>query len=171
MNRSQTVLLLAVSAIGVIVAAKRGLEPRLPDVTDSTGAVTLPNGWRVTPAGTHIQLPGDLPMKMQVLAGGSQLLVNTGGYHDHSLSVIDTASRKISTTLDVIKTWDGMAFDPSSGVVYLSGGGKAKNGFAQALARLGIAGPMNDAIDKPILRVLRGWQIETDATAVDCRSG
>jgi YVTN family beta-propeller protein len=153
MNRSRTVLLLAVFAIGVTVTAKRGLEPRRPDVTDSTGAVTLPNGWRITPAGTHIELPGDLPMKMQLTAGGSELLVNTGGYHDHSLSVIDTASRKIATSLDVAKTWDGMAFDPSSGVTYLSGGGKAKDGFAQALSRLGIKGPMSDAIDKPILRV------------------
>jgi hypothetical protein len=24
---------------------------RLPNVTDSTGAVTLPNGWRISPAG------------------------------------------------------------------------------------------------------------------------
>jgi YVTN family beta-propeller protein len=153
MNRSRTLILLAVSAVGIIVAAKRGLEPRRPNVTDSTGAVTLPNGWRITPAGTHIELPGDLPMKMQTAAGGSQLLVNTGGYHDHSLNVIDTASKKIAATLDVAKTWDGMAFDPSSGVVYLSGGGQAKNSFAQTLARLGITGPMRDAIDKPILRV------------------
>jgi YVTN family beta-propeller protein len=153
MNRSRTVVLLIVSAIGVVVAAKRGLEPRRPDITDSTGAVTLPNGWRITPAGTHIELPGDLPMKMQLTADGSQLLVNTGGYHDHSISVLDSASKRVSSSLDVTKTWDGMAFDPSSGVVYLSGGGKAKNGFAQALARLGITAPMRDAIDKPILRV------------------
>jgi YVTN family beta-propeller protein len=153
MSRSRTILLLAVvSAIGITVAATR-LQTRVPNVTDSTGAVTLPNGWRITPAGTHIELPGDLPMKMQMAGGGSQLLVNTGGYHDHSLNVIDTATRKISATLDVTKTWDGMAFDAASGVVYLSGGGKAKNGFAQALARLGINGPMKDAIDKPILRV------------------
>jgi len=154
MKRSRMILLLALlSAIGLAVAAKRGLERRLPNVTDSTGAVTLPNGWRITPAGMHIQLPGDLPMKMQVAAGGSLLLVNTGGYHDHSLNVIDTASRELAATLDVAKTWDGMAFDPVSGVVYLSGGGKAKNGFARVLARLGITGPMSDSIDKPILRV------------------
>lgn len=134
------------------MAAKRSLERRAPDITDSTGAVTLPNRWRITPAGTHIPLPGDLPMKMLVAGKGSQLLVNTAGYHDHSLSVIDTASRKIAATVDVVKTRDGMAFDPASGVVYLSGGGKAKNGFAQTLAQLGITGPMRDAIDKPILR-------------------
>ena len=154
MKRSGIIVVLAtLSAIGLAVAAKRGLEHRLPNVTDSTGAITLPNGWRITPAGTHIQLPGDLPMKMQTIAGSSQLIVNTGGYHDHSLNVIDTNTRKIAATLDVAKTWDGMAFDPQSGTVYLSGGGKAGNGFVQAMARLGLTGLMSESVDKPILRV------------------
>ncbi len=66
-------------------------------------------------------------MKMQVIADGSQLLVVTGGYHDHSLSVIDVHSAERTATLDVVKTWDGMAFDAATGTVYLSGGGHAKS--------------------------------------------
>jgi YVTN family beta-propeller protein len=147
--------LVLASLLGLAVAARRTSDrsPRVPDVTDSTGAVTLPNGWRITPAGRHIKLPGDLPMKMEVAAGGSQLLVLTSGFHDHSLSVIDVRSAERIATLDVVKTWAGMAFDPSSGTVYLSGGGHAKNGFAEAMARLGLNPAMKDSIEKPILRV------------------
>jgi len=138
--------------LGAALAATIHRANRFPNVTDSTGAVTLPNGWKITPAGTHIKLPGDLPMKM-ALAGGERLLVLTAGYHDHSLNVIDTRSRELVSTLDVVKTWDGMAFDSASGTVYLSGGGRAKRGFAAAIARLGMNPAMKEFIDKPILRV------------------
>ena len=155
MKRYAWMLLALTSLLGLALAARRTLERshRVPDVTDSTGAVTLPNGWRITPAGRHVKLPGDLPMKMQLTAGGSQLLVLTGGFHDHSLSVIDTRSAQQTATLDVVKTWDGMAFDAASGTAYLSGGGHGKRGFAAALARLGLSPAMKDSIEKPILRV------------------
>jgi YVTN family beta-propeller protein len=143
-----SVLGLALAGNAIVNTAKR-----VPNVTSSTGAVTLPNGWRITPAGTHIPLPGDLPMKMHVTADGSQLLVLTGGFHDHSLNVIDLHSRKLSTTLDVVKTWDGMAFDPTSGTVYLPGGGPGKPSFPASLARFHVTSPMKEFIDKPILRV------------------
>ncbi len=152
--RSALTLTLAVGSIfGLAVAARRTIEKRrLPDVTDSAGAVTLPNGWRITPAGTHIKLPGDLPMKMVVADGGSKLLVLTAGYHDHSLNVIDLRSRELTATLDVVKAWDGMAVDPATGTVYLSGGGRAKRGFTATLERLGLSSPMTDSLDTPILR-------------------
>jgi YVTN family beta-propeller protein len=137
--------------LGIGVAATINRARRLPNVTDSIGATTLPNGWKITPAGTHVKLPGDLPMKM-MQGKGSQLLVLTAGYHDHSLNVIDVHSHELVATLDVVKAWDGMAFDPDSGTVYLSGGGHAKRGFAEALARLGLSPAMKDSIEKPILR-------------------
>jgi len=155
MKRSALILTLALaSLLGLAVAARRTLEGshRVPNATDSTGAVTLPNGWRITPAGKHVKLPGDLPMKMQVLGDGSQILVLTGGYHDHSLNVIDVHTAERTASLDVVKTWDGMAFDAASGTVYLSGGGHAKRGFADALARLGLNPAMKDSIERPILR-------------------
>jgi YVTN family beta-propeller protein len=150
MKRSLSILLTtAALALTLALAASR-LTHRVPDVTDSTGAVTLPNGWRITPAGKHVNLPGDLPMKM-ALPGGSQLLVLTAGYHDHSLSLIDVKTRELTASLDVVKAWDGMAFDAASGTAYLSGGGLPKRGFANVLARM--TSPMKSSIDKPILRV------------------
>ena len=156
MKRIALILPLALaSLLGLALAARRTLDSahRMPNVTDSTGAVTLPNGWRITPAGKHVKLPGDLPMKMAVIGDGSRLLVLTGGYHHHSLNVLDVRTAESIATLDVVKTWDGMAFDSASGTVYLSGGGRAKRNFAEVLVRLGITSPLKDAIDKPILRV------------------
>jgi YVTN family beta-propeller protein len=153
MKRSHLFILAAALAAGIAFAAGTRLMHRMPDVKDSTGAVTLPNGWRITPAGKHIKLPGDLPMKIAVVNGGSQLLVLTAGYHDHSLNVVTPGTQEVTATLDVVKAWDGMAFDPASGSVYLSGGGgKAKQGFAQALARLASRPAMADSLDEPILR-------------------
>jgi hypothetical protein len=141
MKRALIILGTLASLLGVAVAAKRVMErSRVPNITDSTGATTLPNGWRITPAGTHIELPGDLPMKM-VAADADHLLVLTGGYHDHSLNVIDVRAQKRTASLDVVKTWDGMAFDQATGTVYMSGGGPGKRSFPETIRRLGITSP------------------------------
>ena len=152
MKRSRIVCSVAFALAGLVLAAAVVRSNRLPDVRDSTGAVTLPNGWRITPAGKHIQLPGDLPMKMAEVGDGARFLVLTAGYHDHSLSVINPRTREIESTLNVVKAWDGMAFDRATGLVYLSGGGHAKRGFTEVLARMSMSSVMKDSIEKPILR-------------------
>src|SRR5271165_2714739 len=118
---------------GLALAAIRA--NRVPNVKDSTGAVTLPNGWRITPAGRHIKLPGDLPMKMIVTADG-KLLVNTAGWHDHDVNVIDIKSEKLEQSFDIGKNWDGMSLDPASGTVFISSGGTPKAGYEGAAANL-----------------------------------
>jgi YVTN family beta-propeller protein len=144
----------AVCLLGVAYSAKTALERKhLPNKPDATGAITLPNGWRITPAGHQIALPGDLPMKMVATPDGKSVLVSTGGYHDHSLSVIDVQSGKITSTIDVIKTWDGMAADLASGTIYLSGGGHPTRGFGDLLTRIGSTSPMKDTLEKPVLAV------------------
>jgi YVTN family beta-propeller protein len=153
MKHLRFVLFLAlVLAAGLAIAATIERSIRVPNVKDSTGAVTLPNGWRITPAGKHIALPGDLPMKIAAAGDGSRILVLTAGFHDHSLSAIDPRTQEVTATLDVVKSWDGLAFDPASGTVFLSGGGPVRRGFLEALTRLGLSPAMKDSVDKPILR-------------------
>ena len=93
----------------------------LPDLPDGTGT-RLPNGWRLTPAGTHIPLPGDLPLKMLFSPDGKYLLVNTGGYHNHSVSVVDPQTGTVVSSVDVDKDWAGLCFDPSGHTVYVAAG-------------------------------------------------
>lgn len=86
------------------------------------GATQLPNGWQITPAGRHIALPGDLPLMMVVSPDGKSLLVNTGGWHDQSVSVIDMASERVTQSVDVDKNWAGLCFDAAGANVYAASG-------------------------------------------------
>ena len=97
----------------------------LPDLAQAEG-VRLPNGWRVTPAGKHISLPGDLPLDMAFSPDGKFLLVNTAGYHDHGVDVIDPATGKLVQHVDTGKSWAGLCFGNGGQDVYVSGGGIVK---------------------------------------------
>src|SRR5581483_5694149 len=110
MKRKHVISALAIVALAAIalVGAKVKQERKylLPNKL-SEGRMLLPNGWRITPAGRHIKLPGDLPMKMIVTAD-DKLIVNTAGWHDHTVNVIDLKAEKVTQTFEVAKNWDGM---------------------------------------------------------------
>src|SRR5438132_1478649 len=126
MQRHYRALALGIIALAgiALIAAKVKQERHylLPNKLTSEGRTTLPNGWRITPAGRHIKLPGDLPMKMIVTAD-EKLLVNTAGWHDHTVNVIDLKTEKLEQSFDVAKNWDGMSLDAHTGTVFVSGGG------------------------------------------------
>ncbi len=129
-------VLALVAAAGLIADKTRQQRKYLlPDHINGEGRTILPNGWRITPAGRHIKLPGDMPMKMIVTADG-KLLVNTAGWHDHDVNVIDMDTEKIEQSLDLGKNWVGMSFEPASGSVFISTGGTPKPGFQEAAANL-----------------------------------
>ena len=146
---------LAVIAAGLI--ADRTTELRkyvLPDHMTAEGKMVLPNGWRITPAGRHIKLPGDLPMKM-IVTGDGKLLVNTAGWHDHDVNVIDIKSEKLEQSFDIGKNWDGMSLDPTTGTVYLSSGGTPKKDWSETAAALKhkISPEVMALVGKPVLRL------------------
>src|SRR5437764_15281456 len=76
----------------------------------SSGITILPNGWQLTHAGKHIPLPGDFPMTMLVSADGKDLIVNTGGYHDQGICLIDTQTDKIKEQTKLDRTFYGLCF-------------------------------------------------------------
>lgn len=82
----------------------------------------LPNGWRLTPAGHAIALPGDLPISMVFSPDGKYLLVNTAGCHDQNVDVIDLASEKIAQSVDVDKDWAGICFNRAGDELYVASG-------------------------------------------------
>src|ERR1051325_2742849 len=91
----------AIALVGLaLIGAKVKQEKKyvLPNKLTADGRTTLPNGWRITPAGRHIKLPGDLPMKM-IVTDDNKLLVNTAGWHDHTVNVIDLKTEKIAQTI------------------------------------------------------------------------
>jgi YVTN family beta-propeller protein len=92
-----------------------------PGKIQQTGQVLLPNGWKLSPAGTYLQL-GDLPLNMQLSASGKLLAVTNNGQSTQSIQLIDP---KTETQLDekiVGKAWYGLAFSHDEKTLYASGG-------------------------------------------------
>ena len=116
-------------------------------------ATTLPNGWRLTPAGTPIALPGDMPLKMLFSPDGKFLLVNTSGYHDQEVSVIDPAALKVTQSVNLGKDWAGMCFDPEGDDLYVSGGGTPSDELLSGAAKLGAPSAMLEGFKHPILHL------------------
>src|SRR5690242_1412466 len=97
--------------------------PDVPDVptTANPKQVTLPSGWCVTPAGRAVPLPGDLPLKMLVSGDGKTLIVSTGGFHDHGVSLVDIAAGTVQQSVNLVKNWAGMCLDPAGNDLYIAG--------------------------------------------------
>ncbi len=113
----------------------------------------LPNGWHLTPAGIPIALPGDLPLKMLFSPDGKYLLVNTGGYHDHGVSVIDPKTLKVTQSVNLGKDWAGMCFDPEGDDLYVAGGGSPDARFLKGAAKAGATPDMLESFKHPILHL------------------
>ncbi len=110
------------------------------------GATLLPNGWTLTPAGRLLALPGDMPLQMQTTPDGRFLVVNTGGFHDHTVSLVSLATNTVTQSVNVGKDWDGLAISAAGDAVFVSGGGMPSPEFLQGARRMG-------GFAKPVLRL------------------
>ena len=92
-------------------------------------AYILPNGWNITPAGAGIDLPGDMPGTFIQLKNSNRAVINTCGYHDHSISLIDLTTKQILSTVSLKQNWVGVT-QVSDNEIWVSGG------FADASKKL-----------------------------------
>lgn len=115
--------------------------------------ITLPVGWRITPAGRQLPLPGDMAMKILVSPDGKHAFVNTAGWHDHSVSAIELASGKLVSTINVGKDWTGLAFNARTNELFVSGGGPLTAQFAGLAKQRGVSEVMLEALKQPVLRL------------------
>jgi YVTN family beta-propeller protein len=91
----------------------------LPD-----GSFLLNSFWRVNPVGR--QVPVDtLPLASALSPDGKYLLVLNCGYRPPSVTAIESSSGRVVGRTPVPDTWLGMAFQPGTNRVYLSGGSRA----------------------------------------------
>ncbi len=112
--------LLFIAAIAGVLCSQPSSREQVGKLPD--GSFLLPTGWRLKPAG--VQVPLDtLPMSSVLSRDGKFLLVLNGGYNPPSISVIDTASMRETSRVQVGDAWLGMAFSPDGKFVYLGGGG------------------------------------------------
>lgn len=81
----------------------------------------LPNGWKLTPAGSQVQVD-ELPLNMVVTKDEKYAILSNSGYDQHSLSVVDISAEKEVQRTVVDKTWRGLAFNADESKLFVSGG-------------------------------------------------
>jgi YVTN family beta-propeller protein len=113
----------------------------------------LPNGWSLSPAGTAVQLDGDMPLRIVPAPDGHAMLVVTGGYHDHAIDVVDPATGAVRQHLLLGKAWAGLAADPKGSVVYVSGGGPVTKDLARLPGKSSLAPEIRNSLSTPVLRL------------------
>ncbi|MDO3625066.1 bifunctional YncE family protein/alkaline phosphatase family protein [Mucilaginibacter sp. BT774] len=92
-----------------------------PGKIEKTGQVLLPNGWKLSPAGTSLPL-GDLPLNIQLSASGRLLAVTNNGQSTQSVQLIDPKNEQLLDEKVISKSWYGLAFSHDEKMLYASGG-------------------------------------------------
>src|ERR1700744_611319 len=97
------------------------VSAQLPGKIRKTEQVLLPNGWKLSPAGTWLQL-GDLPLNIQISSSGRLLAVTNNGQSTQSIQLIDPKNEKLLDERIIAKSWYGLAFSHDEKILYASGG-------------------------------------------------
>ena len=121
--RVVTVAALAWAAVGSFAQQEPAPADNARDVLE-TVPVTLPNGWRLTPAGRQVPL-STLPMSIALAPGGKHAIALNGGFLPPTLSVIDTAAGRETARVPVKDAWHGLTFNASGDKLYVGGGSEA----------------------------------------------
>ncbi len=69
-------------------------------------AVTLPNGWKLSPAGRSFPL-GDLPLNIAVGKSGRYAAVTNNGQSTQQIQLIDIKAEKVIDSLIIEKSFYG----------------------------------------------------------------
>ncbi len=80
----------------------------------------LPNGWRIAPAGRHMNV-GDLPLAMVESPDGRYLVVTNNGYVKPSLTVVDLKNFLVKSRVSLENAWLGLAWSADAARLYSSG--------------------------------------------------
>jgi YVTN family beta-propeller protein len=92
----------------LLASCASGPRAALPGKLDD-GTVLLPNGWRLSPAGTHLNI-GELPMNADLSPDGRYAIVTNDGTREQSISIIDLQDWKVTQTMPIRKAWLGLRF-------------------------------------------------------------
>src|SRR5512141_3397600 len=76
---------------------------RLPGAQGG-GVTLLPNGWRIAPAGTHLDA-GDLALAMALHPDGRHLVITNNGWSKPSLRVVDLQRRQVIQKMPLDNAW------------------------------------------------------------------
>jgi sugar lactone lactonase YvrE len=110
-------------AVWLLGSASPGLAqaPRAPERPGfAPGATLLPNGWKISPAGRHINV-GALPLAMVESSDGRYVVVSSNGYVKPALVVVDLRTFAIRSRLPQDNAWLGLAWSADGTRIFSSG--------------------------------------------------
>jgi YVTN family beta-propeller protein len=84
-------------------------------------AVTLPNGWRLTPVGKLLPL-GDLPLNIALSPSKKLAAITNNGQSDQTIQLVDVDREMILDSIIIGKAWLGLTFSGDGKYLYASGG-------------------------------------------------
>jgi DNA-binding beta-propeller fold protein YncE len=116
-------LVLLLTSVLIAFAALYSQRARLLAVGRSGNGFVLNTGWRIQPAGTDIPL-STLPMSHALSPDGRRVAVLNGGYNPASVSLIDPASARVITSVEIGDGWRGLAFSGSGKTLYAGNGAR-----------------------------------------------
>src|SRR5262245_51800823 len=114
--------LLSLTAVGTCVSTFGDLPATLRPGALGGGVTLLPNGWKIAPAGRHVQV-GSLPLAMVESPDGRSLLIASNGFMKPAITVVDIKSQRVSDVIVLDHAWLGLAWHPDGKRLYVSGAG------------------------------------------------
>src|SRR5215218_700988 len=112
-------IVFAATLIAVTNAARA--ESPAPTARSATSQpTTLFNGWRISPAGTHVKIES-MPLKMTLSPDGKRLAAVCGGLKP-GVAIFDTASRALLQFTPLPRSWNGIAYSTDGRHLFVSGG-------------------------------------------------
>jgi YVTN family beta-propeller protein len=84
-------------------------------------AVTLPNGWKLTPVGKLLPL-GDLPLNIAISPSKKLAAITNNGESDQTIQLVDIEHEIILDSVIIGKAWLGLTFSDNGNQLYASGG-------------------------------------------------
>ena len=86
-----------------------------------THRVSLPNGWKLTPAGKMLRL-GDLPLNIAVSPSKKLAAITNNGESDQTIQLVDIDKEVVLDSVIIGKAWLGLTFSADNKFLYASGG-------------------------------------------------
>jgi YVTN family beta-propeller protein len=86
------------------------------------GGYSLPNGWRITPAGRMTASTEDLVLNVSQSPDGRVIVAQHGGFNPHGLVVLDASSGEALQRIRLKSAWLGLSWSPDGKHLYVSGG-------------------------------------------------
>lgn len=118
MNRKPVIF---IAAILLLLLLKQSESLAQNTGTPVQPPVTLPNGWKLTPAG-HLLPLGDLPLNIALAPSGRIAAVTNNGESDQTIQLIDVKKEIVLDSVVIKKSWLGLTFSADGNSLYASGG-------------------------------------------------